>query len=92
VKYELGFYIPEDDILYSHCRGNLRSYEILSSDVRFVLEVSIFPFGAQPPALAVTAPSVPARTNPLWRGAARAACNVCTPHYTACSVPLEGIV
>jgi hypothetical protein len=26
VKYELGFYIPEDDILHSHRRGNLRSY------------------------------------------------------------------
>jgi hypothetical protein len=26
VKYELGFYIPEDDILYSHHRENLKSY------------------------------------------------------------------
>jgi hypothetical protein len=26
VKYELGFYIPEDDILHSHRRGNLKSY------------------------------------------------------------------
>jgi hypothetical protein len=26
VKYELGFYIPEDDILRCHCRENLRSY------------------------------------------------------------------
>jgi hypothetical protein len=26
VKYELGFYIPEDDILYSDHRGNLKSY------------------------------------------------------------------
>jgi hypothetical protein len=26
VKYELGFYIPEDAILHSHCRENLRSY------------------------------------------------------------------
>jgi hypothetical protein len=25
VKYELGFYIPEDDILHSHCRENLKS-------------------------------------------------------------------
>jgi hypothetical protein len=25
VMYELGFYIPEDDILYSHRRDNLRS-------------------------------------------------------------------
>jgi hypothetical protein len=26
VKYELGFYIPEDDILHSHRRENLNSY------------------------------------------------------------------
>jgi hypothetical protein len=26
VKYELGFYIPEDDILDSYCRDNLKSY------------------------------------------------------------------
>jgi hypothetical protein len=26
VKYELGFYIPEDDILHSHSRENLKSY------------------------------------------------------------------
>jgi hypothetical protein len=26
VKYELGFYIPEDAILHSHCRRNLRSH------------------------------------------------------------------
>jgi hypothetical protein len=26
VKYELGFYIPEDDILHSHCRENLKAY------------------------------------------------------------------
>jgi hypothetical protein len=26
VKYELGFYIPEDDILHSHCRENLKSH------------------------------------------------------------------
>jgi hypothetical protein len=25
-KYELGFYIPEDDILHSHRRENLKSY------------------------------------------------------------------
>jgi hypothetical protein len=29
VKYELGFYILEDDILHSHCRVNLKSYELL---------------------------------------------------------------
>jgi hypothetical protein len=26
VKYELGLYIPEDDILHSHSRENLKSY------------------------------------------------------------------
>jgi hypothetical protein len=26
VKYEMGFYISEDDILHSHRRENLRSY------------------------------------------------------------------
>jgi hypothetical protein len=26
VKYKLGFYIPEDDILRSHCRENVKSY------------------------------------------------------------------
>jgi hypothetical protein len=28
VKYELGFYIPEDDTLHSDRRENLRSYNI----------------------------------------------------------------
>jgi hypothetical protein len=28
VKYELGFYIPEDDILHSHRRENLKPYII----------------------------------------------------------------
>jgi hypothetical protein len=31
VKYELGYYIPEDDILHSHCRENLKSYIALTS-------------------------------------------------------------
>jgi hypothetical protein len=26
VRYELGFYIPEDDILHSHRRENLKYY------------------------------------------------------------------
>jgi hypothetical protein len=30
VKYELGFYIPEDDILQNHCRENLKSYNVCS--------------------------------------------------------------
>jgi hypothetical protein len=27
VKYEKGFYIPEDDILHSYRRANLKSYK-----------------------------------------------------------------
>jgi hypothetical protein len=30
VRYELGFYIPEDDILYSHRRGNFKFYIALT--------------------------------------------------------------
>jgi hypothetical protein len=30
VKYELCFYIPDDDILHSHCRENLKSYIALT--------------------------------------------------------------
>jgi hypothetical protein len=30
VKYELWFYIPEDDILHSHRRENLKSYLALT--------------------------------------------------------------
>jgi hypothetical protein len=30
VRYELGFYIPEDGILHSHRRENLRSYITLT--------------------------------------------------------------
>jgi hypothetical protein len=30
VKYELVFYMPEDDILHSHCRENLKSDSIVS--------------------------------------------------------------
>jgi hypothetical protein len=29
-KYELAFYIPEEDILHSHCRKNLKSYIALT--------------------------------------------------------------
>jgi hypothetical protein len=29
VKYELGFYIPEDDIVHSHCHDNLTSYSMI---------------------------------------------------------------
>jgi hypothetical protein len=30
VRYELGFYIPEDGILHSHCCENLKSYIALT--------------------------------------------------------------
>jgi hypothetical protein len=30
VKYELGFYIPEDEILHSYLRENLKSYIALT--------------------------------------------------------------
>jgi hypothetical protein len=30
VRYELGFYIPEDDILHSHRHENLKSYIALT--------------------------------------------------------------
>jgi hypothetical protein len=30
LKYEQGFYIPEDDILHSHRRENLKSYIALT--------------------------------------------------------------
>jgi hypothetical protein len=30
VRYELGFYISEDDILHSDCRENLKSYIALT--------------------------------------------------------------
>jgi hypothetical protein len=31
VKYELGFYIPEDDILHSHRRENFKSLKFTAS-------------------------------------------------------------
>jgi hypothetical protein len=33
VKYELGSYIPEDDIVHTHRRGNLKSYIELTGSV-----------------------------------------------------------
>jgi hypothetical protein len=30
LKYELEFYIPEDGVLHSHCRENLKSYIALT--------------------------------------------------------------
>jgi hypothetical protein len=40
VRYELGFYIPEDGILHSRRRENRKSYQ--RSDVRFPAEADIF--------------------------------------------------
>jgi hypothetical protein len=42
--YELGFYIPEDGILHSHCRENLKSYIVLQkfTEVSDTLIPSIF--------------------------------------------------
>jgi hypothetical protein len=37
VKYELGLYIPEDGILHSHCRENLKSYNVFCLFTRTVL-------------------------------------------------------
>jgi hypothetical protein len=34
VKYELGIYIPEDGILHSHYRENLKSYNINIVDMK----------------------------------------------------------
>jgi hypothetical protein len=36
VKYKLGFYIPEDDILHSHRRGN-KSYTVLGTFINNLL-------------------------------------------------------
>jgi hypothetical protein len=39
VKYELGFYIPEDDILHSHRRENLKLLSIMVVCARIYLYV-----------------------------------------------------
>jgi hypothetical protein len=39
VKYELGFYIPEDDILHSDRRENLKPHTLITSSA---LVVSLF--------------------------------------------------
>jgi hypothetical protein len=38
VRYELGFYIPEDSILRSHCCENLLSYVVVHN--RWYTEVA----------------------------------------------------
>jgi hypothetical protein len=37
VKYEKGFYIPEDTILHSHCRENLKSYTVYMTIARLMM-------------------------------------------------------
>jgi hypothetical protein len=39
VRYELGFYIPEDGFLHSHCAENLRSYSVVLAE-RLVKETN----------------------------------------------------
>jgi hypothetical protein len=41
MKYELGFYIPEDDILHSHRRENLRYYTMVGWLVSQLVMMSI---------------------------------------------------
>jgi hypothetical protein len=44
VKYEMGFYIAEDDILHSHCRENLKSYKFpLRNLSRLLLKANVVP-------------------------------------------------
>jgi hypothetical protein len=41
VSYELGFYIPEEGILHSHRRENLKSYIlVLTKFLVFLLQIS----------------------------------------------------
>jgi hypothetical protein len=48
VKYELGFYIPEDDILHSHHRENLKSYIMKLVRVEIVCRSFLYRNGASP--------------------------------------------
>jgi hypothetical protein len=41
VKYELGFYIPEDGILHSHCREDLKPYMISFKSKQEVKELGV---------------------------------------------------
>jgi hypothetical protein len=41
VKYELGFYIPEDDILHSPCREKLKSYIVHIAVLNYAREQTI---------------------------------------------------
>jgi hypothetical protein len=37
VRYELGFYIPEDAIFHSHCREHLKSYKDMSNQILYLV-------------------------------------------------------
>jgi hypothetical protein len=42
MRYEMGFYIPEIDILHSHCREHLKSYIALTG-WHFYCRRNVFP-------------------------------------------------
>jgi hypothetical protein len=41
VRYELGFYIPEDDILHSYRRENLKPFMILYGSFPLCVKVTM---------------------------------------------------
>jgi hypothetical protein len=41
VRYELGFYIPEDGILHSHRRENLKPYIVYVYKILFLAIISL---------------------------------------------------
>jgi hypothetical protein len=48
VKYELGFYNPEDGILHSRRREDLKSYMIFASAPIVLTQLTVLPLNAQP--------------------------------------------
>jgi hypothetical protein len=46
VRYELGFYIPEDGILHSHRRENIKFYSSFSSPDIIYWHLRLFKYGA----------------------------------------------
>jgi hypothetical protein len=77
VKYELGSYIPEDGILHSHRRENLRSYDFrsfftvaLSDDTEEVCPFGVYVLNGTwchnlPTQTHLTLQSQPAETGPF---------------------------
>jgi hypothetical protein len=37
VRYELGFYIPEDGLLHIHRREHLKSYTLIHASTQFII-------------------------------------------------------